>query len=41
MKDNGKLSNVQIDGADASTEADYMKGTKVDTSSWSWKNASL
>ncbi|MCD8454506.1 hypothetical protein LNJ08_08865 [Tenacibaculum finnmarkense genomovar ulcerans] len=41
MKDDGKLSNVQIDGADASTEADYMKGTKVDTSSWSWKNASL
>ncbi|MBE7629767.1 hypothetical protein [Tenacibaculum piscium] len=41
MKDNGKLSNVKIDGADASKEDAYNEGTKVDTSKWSWKNASL
>jgi hypothetical protein len=41
MKDDGALSNVQIDGADASTTADYKTGTKVDISTWTWKNAGL
>ena len=41
MKDDGDLSNVKIDGADASTTADYKTGTKVDVSTWSWKSAGL
>ena len=41
MKDDGPLSHVQIDGADASTTADYKTGTKVDVSTWTWKNAGL
>ncbi|MDD7915185.1 hypothetical protein [Polaribacter ponticola] len=41
MKDGGDLSNVQIDGADASTTADYKTGTKVDVSTWSWKSKGL
>ena len=41
MKDGGALSNVQIDGADASTTADYKTGTKVDVSGWPWKSAGL
>ena len=41
MKDGGALSNVQIDGADASTTADYKTGTKVNVSGWTWKSAGL
>lgn len=41
MKDNGPLTNVKIDGADASTTAPYNTGTKVDISTWSWKSATL
>jgi len=41
MKDGGSLSNVQIDGADASTTADYKTGDKVDISTWTWRNAGL
>jgi hypothetical protein len=41
MKDGGELSNVQIDGTDASTTADYKTGTKVAVSSWTWKSAGL
>jgi len=41
MKDGGALSNVQIDGADADTTANYNSGTKVNISNWSWKEASL
>ena len=41
MKDDGALSNVQIDGADASTTADYKTGTKVDFAAWTWRNAGL
>ncbi|MGJ8743846.1 hypothetical protein [Polaribacter sp.] len=41
MKDNGPLANVIIDGAAATTTADYNTGTKVDVSTWSWKNAGL
>ena len=41
MVDGGALSNVQIDGADASTTADYKTGTKVDISTWSWRQAGL
>ena len=41
MKDDGALSNVQIDGADASTTADYKTGTKVDITAWTWRNAGL
>jgi hypothetical protein len=41
MKDGGSLSNVQIDGADASTTADYKTGDKVDISTWTWKDAGL
>ena len=38
MKDGGAVSNVQIDGADASITKAYKTGTKVDVSSWTWKN---
>ncbi|REE83717.1 hypothetical protein BX611_1012 [Lutibacter oceani] len=41
MKDDGALSNVQIDGADANTTAAYDGGTQVDISSWSWIGAEL
>ena len=41
MKDGGPLANVIIDGAAASTTANYMTGTKVDVSGWTWKNAGL
>tara|TARA_B110000503_G_scaffold11917_1_gene16053 strand:+ start:176 stop:796 length:621 start_codon:yes stop_codon:yes gene_type:complete len=41
MKDGGALSNVQIDGADASITADYKTGTKVDISTWTWRNTAL
>lgn len=41
MKDGGALSNVKIDGKDASTSEKYNKGTKVDVSGWSWKKAGL
>ena len=41
MKDGGALSNVQIDGVDASTTADYKTGTKVEISTWTWKDAGL
>ncbi|AUC16383.1 hypothetical protein BTO06_15030 [Tenacibaculum sp. SZ-18] len=41
MKDGGSLSNVQIDGSDADTTADYKTGTKVDISTWTWRNAGL
>lgn len=41
MKDGGSLDNVIIDGASASTTADYKTGTKVDISTWSWKNLGL
>ena len=41
MKDGGALSNVQIDGAAASTTADYKTGTKVDISTWTWRNTAL
>lgn len=41
MKDGGALSNVQIDGADATVDGDYTTGTKVDISTWSWISASL
>jgi hypothetical protein len=38
MKDGGALSNVQIDGANASITKAYKTGTKVAVSSWTWKN---
>jgi hypothetical protein len=41
MKDDGSLENVIIDGAFASTTADYKTGTKVDISTWTWKDAGL
>jgi hypothetical protein len=41
MKDGGDLANVIIDGVAASTTADYKTGTKVDISTWTWKNAGL
>ena len=42
MKDNGPLTNVKIDGADATTSAAYNTAVnKLDVSSWTWKNASL
>ncbi|WP_281980072.1 hypothetical protein [Tenacibaculum mesophilum] len=41
MKDGGPLANVVIDGEAASTTADYKTGTKVDVSTWSWKEAGL
>jgi hypothetical protein len=39
MADNGPLSNVKIDGADANPDADYNTGTQVDISGWGWKDA--
>ena len=41
MKDSGALTNVQIDGADATTTAAYDDGTKVDISGWNWIDATL
>ena len=41
MKDDGPLANVIIDGATASTTADYKTGTKVDISTWTWRSAGL
>jgi hypothetical protein len=41
MKDDGPVTNVQIDGTDANTTADYSAGTPVDISGWVWKNSSL
>ena len=41
MKDDGALSNVQIDGADASTTAAYDSDTQVDISTWTWRQANL
>jgi len=41
MKDGGSLANVIIDGVAASTSAVYKTGTKVDISSWTWRNAGL
>ncbi|CAA0151262.1 Probable lipoprotein precursor [Tenacibaculum maritimum] len=41
MKDGASLSNVQIDGADASATTNYSTGTKVNISNWSWKQAGL
>lgn len=41
MRDGGALSNVQIDGADATLDGDYSTGTKVDISSWSWISGEL
>ncbi len=40
FKDAGAPSNVQIDGADADPSASYT-GTKVDISTWTWRNAKL
>jgi hypothetical protein len=41
MKDGGDLSNVQIDGQDASISAAYDATASVDISEWTWKNAEL
>ena len=38
MKNDGALSNVQIDGADADLDNPYNTGTKVDISTWTWKD---
>lgn len=36
MKDGGALSNVQIDGADATLEGPYTSGTQVDVAIFAW-----
>lgn len=41
MKDDGSLSNVQIDGANADVNSAYNSGTKVEISSWTWREAEL
>ncbi|MPQ48475.1 hypothetical protein GCQ56_15830 [Marinifilum sp. N1E240] len=41
MKDDGALSNVQIDGVNADVNSAYNSGTKVDISSWTWREAEL
>ncbi len=41
MKDGGALSNVQIDGADATTTNAYNGGTQVDISTWTWRQVGL
>lgn len=41
MKDGGPLANVIIDGAAATTTDAYNTGSKVDVSTWTWKNAGL
>jgi len=41
MKDGGALSNVQIDGVDATTTDAYNNGTQVDISTWAWREVGL
>ncbi|MFD1094297.1 hypothetical protein [Salegentibacter chungangensis] len=41
MRDNGPLSNVKIDGAEASLGADFNLGDQVDISGWTWISAGL
>ena len=41
MKDEGKLTNVKIDGQDADPEASYAAAPTVDPTSWSWINTDL
>ena len=41
MKNDGALSNVQIDGANTSTTAAYDSGTQVDILTWTWRQANL
>ncbi|MBN1768905.1 MAG: hypothetical protein JXR50_07410 [Prolixibacteraceae bacterium] len=41
MKDNGPLENVVIDGETANPAASYNSGTKVNTTGWTWKDATL
>ncbi len=40
MKDDGPLTNVQIDGADADPELSYIATPSVDIDSFSWVNSS-
>jgi len=41
MKDNGALSNVQIDGANTSSIPTYDSGTQVNILTWTWRQANL
>jgi len=41
MKDGGALSNVQIEGVDATTEASYAAAPTVDPTQWTWINTEL
>lgn len=41
MKDDGPLSNVIIDGEDATTTNPYNTGTPVDISTWTWSESNL
>lgn len=36
MKDNGPLTNIQIDGSDATVEGPYTSGTQVDVTMFDW-----
>tara|TARA_R110001632_G_scaffold99271_1_gene206005 strand:+ start:5546 stop:7510 length:1965 start_codon:yes stop_codon:yes gene_type:complete len=40
MKDDGALSNVQIEGADADPQATYQLN-RLDITGWTWRNAGL
>jgi hypothetical protein len=41
MKDGGALSNVQIEGEDASLEASYTAAPTVDPTAWTWIDTEL
>ncbi|MGB2128550.1 MAG: hypothetical protein ACPHXR_03645 [Flavicella sp.] len=41
MKDDGALTNVKIEGADADVDADYAAAPTVDPTQWTWINAEL
>jgi len=41
MKDDGPLTNVQIDGADANPATGYSVGTPIDISGWVWRSSGL
>ena len=41
MANNGALSNVKIDGVDADITKPYNTGTKVNVSTWNWKDSVL
>ena len=41
MANDGALSNVKIDGVNADITKPYNTGTKVNVSTWNWKDSVL